>query len=108
MTLFHSTLSDALTAFKKGDLAKAKSILSEHYETEVKENDIIEGSIFALKVYLQNYASHLKQAIDLLSSKELSDDGRTQVVDHIAKCKENIKAFEDGTKELLERENSLN
>jgi chromosome condensin MukBEF complex kleisin-like MukF subunit len=108
MALFHSTLSDALEAARKGDTVKAKKILVEHYDTEVKENDFLESSIFALKVYLQNYTSHLKQAIDILAGKELTADDLKKLAEHIDKCKENIQAFEDGTKELLEREGSLN
>lgn len=107
MALFHKTLNDALDALKKGDAQLALRVLNSHKDSELTEENYIESSLYAIKLYLHNYIDRLNKAIELLSLKEMTDEQRSLSKEHINRCIVNIKEFEEAIKGLLKREGSL-
>jgi len=107
MALFHSTLNDAIDSVKRGNIQKALDILKKHKQDELEEQEYIESTLYAVKIYLENYASHMNKAIELLSKSPPSEADKTSSEGHIWKCKENIDAFEQNIKQLLQKEQSF-
>jgi hypothetical protein len=107
MVLFRKTLGDALVALKKPDQQDALSILKEHRDAELTEENYIKSSLYAIRMYLQNYINRLDAAIEILSKDNLSPSDLEKVKEDIARCIDNIKEFEEGTKGLLKREGAL-
>lgn len=107
MAIFHKTLQDAENAFKAGNIESALKILVDHRDTELTEENYIESSLYALKLYLHNYTNRLNMAIEILTKKELSEQDRNLAKEHIERCIVNIKEFEEGVKTLLKREGAL-
>jgi small-conductance mechanosensitive channel len=107
MVLFHQTLNDALKSLKNNDAKSALDILSEHREAELSEENYIKTSLYAIRQYLQNYMNRIDQAIEILSKQNISADERKLAMEHIERCIDNMKEFEEGTKGLLKREGAL-
>jgi len=107
MALFHKTLHDALDSFGKGDTQTTLKILNDHKDSELTEENYVESSLYAIKLYLHNYINRLNKAIEILSLKEISDEQKAEAKDHIDRCIVNIKEFEEAIKGLLKREGSL-
>jgi hypothetical protein len=107
MVLFHKTLSDAHKALKAMDTVSALEILNQHKAAELTEENFIKSSLYAIHLFLQNYITHLADAIEILSKQNLSDTDRTRALEHIERCLDNIREFEEGTKGLLQREGSI-
>ena len=107
MALFHKTLHDALNALHKGDTKAALKVLNDHKDTELSEENYIESSLYAIKLYLHNYTTRLNEAVNILCKAELAEDDLAQAKEHIERCLVNIKEFEEGTKGLLKREGSV-
>jgi hypothetical protein len=107
MALFHETLNDAIKDLKKGDVGRAEEILKGHRDIELKEEKYVDSSLFALKLYLENYIHHLTKALQDLSGEKLTDELKKEAILNIEKCKENSKAFQSGINELLKREGEL-
>jgi hypothetical protein len=107
MVLFHKTLNDAMAALKKGRAKDALEILQEHKQAELTEENFINSSLYAIRMYLQNYINRLDGAMNLLNKAQVSETEIEQAKAAIERCESNIKAFEEGTKELLTREHAL-
>jgi|WetSurMetagenome_2_1015567.scaffolds.fasta_scaffold608000_2 hypothetical protein len=107
MVLFHKTLIDAEKALKANDRTAAFEILQQHKEAELTEENYIKSSLYAIHLYLQNYITHLEQAIGLLSKESPSEKEVATAREHMARCIDNIREFEEGTKGLLQREGSI-
>jgi len=105
--LFHETLRDAYNAFHSGNVVKAKEILKQHQETELREANYIKSSLYAINIYLQNYINHVAESVAEMEKKEMTPEDKTFIEMNIKKAQENIKAFEDGIRELLQREEKL-
>jgi len=107
MPIFHKTLHDALHAIDKGEIHTAVDILKSHEAAELKEQTYIESSLYAIRLYLKNYISHLYSSIEILSKDDVTDAEKVECKENISKCLKNIEAFEESTKGLLKREGSL-
>ncbi len=107
MALFHKTLHDALESLNKGDTQSTLRILSSHKDSELTEENYIESSLYAIKLYLHNYINRLNKAVEILSLKEITDEQREITKEHINRCIVNIKEFEEAIRGLLRREGSL-
>jgi len=107
MTLFHNTLNDAIDSLHRGNIQKVHEILKKHRQDELEEQEYIESTLYAVKIYLMNYTTHLNKAIQILDSEKISLDNKTDAEGHIWKCKENIEEFEKNIKKLLEKETAF-
>lgn len=106
MPLFHKTLSDAKKALSAGKPQDALNILKDHKDAELSEEDYIESSLFAIRLYLHNYIGHLNKAIETLSAKDPGSSDLHEAEDNIKRCMENIENFEEAVKGLWQREGS--
>jgi len=107
MTIFHKTLQDAIHALEKGDVNTCRDILRSHEAAELKEQTYIESSLYAIRLYLKNYISHLYMAMESLSKEDLPDDEKKRTKENIAKCMKNMQAFEESITGLMKREGTL-
>jgi hypothetical protein len=107
MVLFHKTLHDVISALRKGDSKAALEILKEHKEAELSEENYINSSLYAIRMYLQNYINRLDGAINLLDKDSVSETDIEKAREFVERCISNISEFEDGTKGLLKREGAL-